>query len=78
MRNKGLTGPSDCTQTGKCAGGREEGRFSAEHNHHEWKRVGRRGEARVATSKQKPGQGRGPTRGGDPGSASGQFLGRLP
>lgn len=21
MRNKGLTGPSDCTQTGKCAGG---------------------------------------------------------
>ena len=77
MRNKGLTGPSDCTQTGKCAGAREEGRFSIELNHHKWKRVGRRGEARVAKSKQKPGQGRGLKWGGDPGSASGQFLGHL-
>ena len=48
MRNKGLTGPSDCTQTGKCAGAREEGRFSIELNHHKWKRVGRRGEANMA------------------------------
>lgn len=43
MRNRGLTGPRDCIQIGKCAGGREEGRFSAEHNHHKWKKVGSSG-----------------------------------
>lgn len=68
MTNKGPT----CPQSGECA---EEQR--REHHPYKRKRGGRRGDARVAKSNQKTGQGRGPKRGGDPGSASGQFPRRL-